>query len=141
MAKKKVEKAEQSKIENVGKAIRAEVCGERRVLLYNLRVMRDVSRRYEQSEQDGREGVSDNIDDIIYTVHQMMTAGCKYAKANNIPCPDAVPEEYMLDVCTADELDDMTAIIKVAMAAGRKTDIKTMESTGDEKNGEAMPEK
>lgn len=125
-------------MERVGKAIRVEFCGEKRLFLYSLRVARDVMQRTDAETENG----GDEIGDIAFVAHRMMEAGARYAKANGYENPDPLTEEQVLDLCDMEDYGIIAEIIKTATRIGKKTEIASADGDGsDEKNAQgAKPE-
>lgn len=118
-------------MERVGKAIRVEFCGERRLFLYSLRVARDVMQRTDAEAENG----GDEIGDIAFVAHRMMEAGARYAKANDYENPEPLTEEQVLDLCDMEDYGIIAEIIKTATRIGKKTEIAAVDGDGGE-NGE-----
>lgn len=125
-------------MEKVGKAIRAEFCGEKRLFLYSLRVARDVMQRTDAETENG----GDEIGDIAFVAHRMMEAGARYAKANDYENPTPMTEEQILDFCDMKDYGTIAEIIRMATRVGTKTEVASADGDGsDEKNAQgAKPE-
>ena len=114
-------------MERVGKAIRVEFCGEKRLFMYSLRVASDVLNRDDTN--------TDEISDVAFAASRMMEAGARYAKANGYENPDPLTEEQVLDLCDMEDYGIIAEIIKTATRIGKKTEIAAVDGDGGE-NGE-----
>ena len=121
-------------MERVGKAIRVEFCGEKRIFMYSLRVASDILNRDDTN--------TDEISDVAFAASRMMEAGARYAKTYGYDNPAPLTENYLLDCCDLDDYKILTDIVKAASKIGKKQEIASVDGdgNGEEKNGEAKPE-
>lgn len=124
----------EEKFERVGKAIRVEFEGKKRLFMYSMRVASAVIQRDDTNTND--------IDDTAFAAALMMEAGARYAKSYGLENPEPLTEDSLLDFCNLEDYEILTKIIKETVPAGKRQEIAYVDGdgNGEEKNGEAKPE-
>ena len=122
------------------RTVELSIAGQERILCFSVRVMRACTERYGSFagvyKAMAAENETECLDSVVWLLAQMMQAGDRYAKANEMDNPAPLSEDDLLDHCDLSDFVQLRGTITQAISAGNRTNIEVEPG----KNGEATQE-
>lgn len=123
------------------RTVKLPIAGKERILCFSVRVMRACSERFGSFSGIYKAMAADNeterLDSVIWLLAELMKAGDRYAKANDMENPAPLSADDLLDHCDVADFVQLRGVITQAISAGSQTNIEVEPG----KNGEATQEK
>ena len=123
------------------RTVKLPIAGQERILCFSVRVMRACSERFGSFSGVYKAMAADNetecLDAVLWLLAELMKAGDRYAKANDMENPAPLSVDDLLDHCDMADFVMLRGTITQAISAGSRTNVEVDPG----KNGEATQEK